>query len=337
MQPDVTSFCRRYSRKIFVELAMASVALNLFALETELTLCHNQLIKELEKKYTNHINEILKQKDEILDNLQQQFIEKRNDIKDRILSCLQSRNDSKAMSDTSKSVRLQTVSEHQKVCTPVSSINTRGCPKNRVCDIMENLETSSTEKIYSKDKQSKRKDVVSLLSDSEDDDANRVKPNQKNFKCPQCIYSSNSPKCLAKHVDTEHRVFDYKPVKCSHCDKRFFDFATLRVHIRAKHKKGSAKGVAVENMYKCKKCNFTTDDRSNLQKHKELHKTVKPFVCKYDQCHKRFTKKRDLKKHIERIHDDDDKYQCSYCRQKFRSNKDLEMHSRTPCSYVVQI
>ena len=269
MQPDVTSFCRRYSLKIFVELAMASVVLNLFALETELALCHNQLIKELEKKYTNHINVLLKQKDEILDNLQQQFIEKRNDIKDRILSCLQSRNDSKAKSDTSKSVRLQTGSERQKVCTPVSSINMRGCPKNRVSDVMENLETSSTEKIYSKDKQSKRKDVVSLLSDSEDDDANRVKPNQKDFKCLQCIYSSNSSKCLVKHLETEHCVFHHKPVKCSHCDKRFFDFATLRVHIRANHKKESAKKIAVEKMYKCKKCNFTADDRSNLRKHKE--------------------------------------------------------------------
>ena len=52
-------------------------------METELIMTHNNLVRSLEAEYTNHICKLLKQKSEILNNLQRQFIERRNIIKQR--------------------------------------------------------------------------------------------------------------------------------------------------------------------------------------------------------------------------------------------------------------
>merc|ERR1712228_826317 len=50
-------------------------------METDLILNHNELVKKLDDEYTNRICKLLQQKSMILENLQHQFIERRNRIK----------------------------------------------------------------------------------------------------------------------------------------------------------------------------------------------------------------------------------------------------------------
>ena len=52
-------------------------SLNAHILETELIVKHNSLIQQLETEYTDFITNLLKQKNKILINLQQQFLKKR--------------------------------------------------------------------------------------------------------------------------------------------------------------------------------------------------------------------------------------------------------------------
>ena len=66
--------------KTFQRQTMATLS-KMKHVETDLILTHNKLVRTLEMEYTNHICQLLKQKSTILNNLQQQFIEQRNKIK----------------------------------------------------------------------------------------------------------------------------------------------------------------------------------------------------------------------------------------------------------------
>merc|ERR1712228_71760 len=62
----------------------ASYSSELNQMETELIIIYNELARRLDEEYTNHIFALLKQKSLILDNLQKQFIERRDSIKQTI-------------------------------------------------------------------------------------------------------------------------------------------------------------------------------------------------------------------------------------------------------------
>ena len=60
---------------------MATAALNAYILDTQLITNHNELVQELEQKYTDYIDKLLLQKDRLLIKLQKLLIVQRNYVK----------------------------------------------------------------------------------------------------------------------------------------------------------------------------------------------------------------------------------------------------------------
>ena len=63
--------------------------------------------------------------------------------------------------------------------------------------------------------------------------------------------------------------------------------------------------------------------RSNLARHMNIHKNVRPFNCSI--CDKAFRAKSNLNEHM-RIHNDERPFHCSFCKMTFRQKTHLQMH-----------
>lgn len=56
------------------------------------------------------------------------------------------------------------------------------------------------------------------------------------------------------------------------------------------------------NIFSCDECSYTSEVRTNWQRHKLIHSGIKPFQCQY--CSKGFTQKTNLKSHMKSNHYD---------------------------------
>ncbi|CAJ0768713.1 2628_t:CDS:2 [Entrophospora sp. SA101] len=73
----------------------------------------------------------------------------------------------------------------------------------------------------------------------------------------------------------------------------------------------------------------------NMQTHRSTHdpNRIKPFACEYSNCGSRFTRKHDLKRHINGIHKGEKVHECSVCRKPF-SRKDAWKRHVTTCGKI---
>ncbi|XP_025160977.1 zinc finger protein 431-like [Harpegnathos saltator] len=132
---------------------------------------------------------------------------------------------------------------------------------------------------------------------------------------------------------------------CEICKKSFPLIKELKQHYKQTHKRG---------LYKCEYCDFTSNDKHDLKRHRgkhssksyrcdtcdisfpsmqeskhhfsDIHKQIM-FECYY--CKEIFARKCNLKDHIGRIHMDDI-YACTEtgCDKKFRALRDRDKHIR---------
>uniref|UniRef100_A0A1A7WTM1 Transcription factor IIIA n=1 Tax=Iconisemion striatum TaxID=60296 RepID=A0A1A7WTM1_9TELE len=76
-------------------------------------------------------------------------------------------------------------------------------------------------------------------------------------------------------------------------------------------------------------CDKTFCTQYHLSRHELSHTGVKPFVCDVDGCTEAFTTAANRRRHISRIHSQEQpKYACKYedCGLKFKKNKQLKSH-----------
>lgn len=103
-------------------------------------------------------------------------------------------------------------------------------------------------------------------------------------------------------------------VKCLRCDKIFFNFSLLELHIRVQHEK---------QKFFCELCDYKTCQETALQDHVILLHT-KDFPLKCDLCTEGFLYKKDLNKHKRTSHGLN--LLCQFCSKGFENNSDLKQH-----------
>ena len=114
-------------------------------------------------------------------------------------------------------------------------------------------------------------------------------------RCSPCGQEFTTKKILAKHLEIHH---DNRKFKCVKCDKEVVGKKQLNNHMRS-HKSVCCKfcGLQVAHgslpfhqtkcsdnkkgiLYLCDKCDYKTDQKGNLKRHKSTKKLVHLFINK---------------------------------------------------------
>lgn len=117
---------------------------------------------------------------------------------------------------------------------------------------------------------------------------------------------------LKKHIDHVH---GNKTISCGTCGKMYTCIENLRLHMRYHQPPG----------YHCtyKGCEKKFHQKVLLDHHMKKHTDIKPFLC--GQCTTTFYSERDLKRHVQRVHQKITR-KCLLCEMQFSRKDKLRMH-----------
>ena len=160
------------------------------------------------------------------------------------------------------------------------------------------------------------------------------------FDCAQCGKSFTRKSDLLSHVRVVHDQCFYK---CAQCPKVYKSMAGLRQHDRAHQGVYThlcpfcGEGFNYKTLFdthiakhtgaspfQCKACDKAFNNSSNLAQHQSTC-GVKSGTIPCPRCPKKFKCQKYLREHI-KIHNDPERYQCSYCGDLFSHRASLAKH-----------
>lgn len=106
----------------------------------------------------------------------------------------------------------------------------------------------------------------------------RCSTGHRKVVCPHCDYVTAKHRSLKKHIDVKHLKVKKVGFRCRECRVRFEDkqeFEAHKVEFHPKPKK-----------YTCEECEFDTNSKLELQRHRKGHKTAvkREILYKCDLC-----------------------------------------------------
>lgn len=146
----------------------------------------------------------------------------------------------------------------------------------------------------------------------------RIHSGENPFKCdhPDCTSEFKTSGDLKKHKIVHDRDPSHRPFECAECGSKFVRQTDL-----TRHKKIHLIGK-VENVgFTCDLCNKVFYRKDLFRAHSNHHLKIKPFECSH--CLKRFAKKYDLLKHMDKQHKIVD---CDECGESFDARAKLLNH-----------
>lgn len=174
----------------------------------------------------------------------------------------------------------------------------------------------------------------------------------EHLKCSYCNYTAISNTRLSMHT---RKHTGEKPYACEKCDYKCARPDSLKVHMHMH---------SCETL-SCSECDYTTNDKIEFQKHKNIHKGEKKFQCTEcpsthksqnaldkhilihsvnkkcicSECGISYELKESLKQHMDSEHGQSQKYTCKECELSFSSQEEIDSHLLThplknSCKYV---
>merc|ERR1712228_316902 len=288
-------------------------------METDLMMNHNDLVKRLESKYADYIRKILKQKRMILHNLQKQFNERRDKIR-------QTFSNQNIVTNDPVIQQMISLNNIKKEEPDYSTIPRIQLSKNNNASLEQShqeqneLNASIISKKESK-QVSKKKTVKTLKRPKMKSKENK----DKKYKCPHCDYASNKSYSVKRHIPIHFKPKKVpkprKIHKCPHCEYSSKNLWNVKAHIRTH----TGEKPFACNYGECRK-RFST--KGSLDQHIKRHKGIKDHKCSYKGCDMAFVTNHDLQEHLRR-HRGEKPWQCRHCKMRFGSNTHWNRHIRT--------
>lgn len=146
----------------------------------------------------------------------------------------------------------------------------------------------------------------------------RIHTMENPFKCdyPNCTSEFKTSGDLKKHKIVHERDPSHRPFECVECKSKFARQTDL-----TRHKKVHLIGKVDNVGFTCDQCDKVFYRKDLFRAHSNHHLNIKPFECSY--CLKRFAKKYDLLKHINKQHTS---LHCDDCGDTFESRSTLINH-----------
>ncbi|KAL4228705.1 hypothetical protein ACF0H5_011748 [Mactra antiquata] len=151
---------------------------------------------------------------------------------------------------------------------------------------------------------------VKLVSDSIK--ASKTEVNSK-FKmdkqvliCKLCKMKFEQKNLLRNHIKHEHSGVSFLCMTCGECCQSEAELIEHRRHVHG------------QGYYKCELCHKVLCTKRMLDGHYMVHKGIRPFSCDICQPVREFTRKSQLKAHME-THSTEKTLQCEYCGKSFNA------------------
>ncbi|CAB3258659.1 unnamed protein product [Arctia plantaginis] len=176
------------------------------------------------------------------------------------------------------------------------------------------------------------------------------------YNCSQCVKTFNRQASLRKHVLCVHARGER--VQCAYCAGSYADKDVLRSHMMLKHSK-EVSAVEVRKRCVCAECGKAFKTPSQLRKHSIKHSDVRKYYCvecdksfksecilkahlktaaihvKHEElplsclhCEQRFSDRRNLQRHMNRVHLNVKPYKCDRCDKAYMNSWGLKNHQR---------
>ena len=145
--------------------------------------------------------------------------------------------------------------------------------------------------------------------------------------CSLCDKTFASKSAMDKHMPFHSlEPNENKRYPCPLCPGIYINVESLTKHISSFHNKQENFGQDFEGC-SCLKCDIVFSNRRNLRKHiRRVHEPIEMHQCKL--CDLKVTTERSLKKHILTIHEGKSPFECNQCDAKYRTRTTLYKHIR---------
>ncbi|CAB3255043.1 unnamed protein product [Arctia plantaginis] len=145
------------------------------------------------------------------------------------------------------------------------------------------------------------------------------------YKCSQCVKTFKCQTSLRKHVLYMH--VRRERVQCAYCARTYADKTVLKSHMMLKHSK-EVSAVEVSKRCVCAECGMAFKTPSQLRNHSIKHSDTRNYYCV--ECDKSFKSESILKTHLKttaiHVNYKELPLSCSHCEKRFSNRRDVERH-----------